>query len=73
MISVSIMSLCLSVFGFAQLTAAVKLVTLHSYGRKYFWVKNANPCIFQPFTVKKSSYPPLIARQDLDPAVNRKL
>ena len=41
-------SMILSVFEFAQLTPAVKLVVLQPFGRKFFLVKPANAPIFSP-------------------------
>ena len=38
MICVSMISICISVFGFVQLTVAVKLVALEPCDRKYFSV-----------------------------------
>ena len=45
------LSLCISVFRFVQLTAIVKLLTLQPYGRQYFSVKAAKAQNFS--TVKR--------------------
>ena len=46
MVRISMMSLTIWVFGFVQLTAAGKFVSLQSYDRKYLLLKTANACIF---------------------------
>ena len=63
-------SLFVSVFGFLQLTAAVKSVPLQPYGRKYFSVKTTNASIFSTmnrkekfFSVGSHSWPPYSVSQ----------
>ena len=51
MICVSMISICISVFGFLQLTVAVSLLLLKHFDRKYFSVKTTSACIFS--TVKR--------------------
>ena len=52
MICTSLLSLCISVFRFVQLTAVVKLLTLQPYDRKYLSVKAANPQYFSTKRIK---------------------
>ena len=42
----SMVSLYISVFGFVQLTTAVRLVSLQPYVHKYLSIKTTNACIF---------------------------
>ena len=65
-------SLSISVFGFVQLTVAVKFVLLPPHVRKYLLLKIANNTFSQPLTANKNSFQPLAALQSLDPAANRK-
>ena len=46
------LSLCISVFRFVQLTAIIKLLTLQPYGRKYLLVKATNPQYFSTKRIK---------------------
>ena len=46
LIFVLMISVCISVFGFVQLTAAVKLISLQPYQSKYFSMKTANAYSF---------------------------
>ena len=46
-------SLCISVFRFVQLTAALKLVPLQPYGRKHLLLKNANARIFSTVSCRQ--------------------
>ena len=52
MISVSMISHFISVFGFVLLTAAMKLVPLRPYGCNTFSVKAANACILSTVNPK---------------------
>ena len=47
MICISMISVCISVFGFEQLTTTVKLVLLQSYGHQYLSVKTSNSHIVE--------------------------
>ena len=48
MVCVSMISLCILVLGFVQLTVAVKLVPLQAYHRKHFWWKPQTHVFSQP-------------------------
>ena len=64
---------CISVFRFVQLIRAIKLLSLHPYRCKYFFVKTLNARIFSTVNCNKNSCQPLAAPQNLGLAANRKL
>ena len=72
MICVSMISICISVSGFEELTVAVKLVPLKPNDRKYFSAETANACIFSKVTPNKNSFQSSVAPQNLHTAVNLK-
>ena len=72
MICVSMISICISVSGFEELTVAVKLVPLKPNDRKYFSAKTANACIFSKVIPNKNSFQSSVAPQNLHTAVNLK-
>ena len=64
---------CISVFRFVQLIRAIKLLSLHPYRCKYFFVKTLNARIFSTVNCNKNSCQPLAAPQNLGLAATRKL
>ena len=72
MICISIIALSISVFGFKQLTVAVKC-SHHSRMTVNIYCRKPQAHVFsQPLTANKNSCQPQAAIQNLDPAANRK-
>ena len=63
--------LCISVFGFVQLMAAVKLLLLQPYNRKCFFLESTNAGIFQPLTANENSCQLVAAHQNLHSSVDK--
>ena len=63
---------CISVFRFVQLIRAVKLLSLHPYRCKYFFVKASNARIFSTVNCNKNSCQSLAAPLNLGLAANCK-
>lgn len=55
MTCVSMVSICISVFYFLQVTVTVNLVPLQPYDPKYISVKTPNACFFSIINIKKNS------------------